>query len=179
MKPKSNILLNIKKLEEISESLDKSNSETKLLRPRKLESRRDARRRIDYNRVLKFIENGIWQSLDLTESPLTKLPDELLFIRKDLLLGGSDITELPSGLTHVGADLEISNTKIKYLPKKIFIGDNLFANGSSLEELPQGLKVMGSLFIRRTPLSLKYTTVEMVEEYLESIGASVEYVIRV
>ena len=117
-----------------------------ILKPRRSPEERQKNYRIStQKRIKKYIKNGGKGNLDLSKTPIEKLPDNLqvdgsLFLRKTL------IKELPDNLK-VGGDLDLINTPIK--------------------ELPDNLKVGSNLNLYNTPLSKKYSKEEirsMIEE---------------
>jgi hypothetical protein len=91
--------------------------------------------------IQQYIKDGSKGMLDLRDSPITELPDELLLVGGSLVLAGTNITKLPNGL-HVGG--------------------NVFLQDSKIRELPNDLHVKGRVFLNRTPLSLRYSRMELI-----------------
>ena len=114
--------------------------EEKILIPRRSPEERRKNWIIALQKKLqKYMKEGGEGDLDLSNTPITTLPQDLE-VGGNLYLSNTPITTLPQGLK-VGGSLDLSNTKI--------------------EELPQDLKVGGYLDLRNTPLSKKYTEDEI------------------
>ena len=101
-----------------------------------------------FNNFESIIING---NLNLMDSKLKKLPDNLIKINGYLDLSMSDnIVELPEKLLEVKG-LDISYTNIKKLPDNLTkINGNLFLNNSKIQKLPDNLKVGENLDISET-----------------------------
>ena len=72
----------------------------------------------------------------------------------------SNIKFLPKRL-EVGGNLDLSDTPITSLPEGLKVGGNLFLHFSKIKSLPKGLKLDGNLYMRGTPLSENYTNGEL------------------
>ena len=92
--------------------------------------------RIINKRIQNYINNGCIGDLDLYNTPITKLPNNLKYIGGTLDIGLTNITELPKGL-------EIK----KYL----------IISYTNIEELPDDILIEGNLWCLGTPLSIKYS----------------------
>ena len=113
----------------------------------------------------------VGNSLDLTRcKELTKLPDNL-YVGYHLYLTASNITELPNNL-YVGGNLFLNNSNITELPYKLHVGRYLVLNNSNLTELPNNLYIDGDLYIKGTPLSKKYSH-EEIREMITSKGGTI------
>ena len=100
--------------------------------------------------------------LHLSNTNITKLPNDL-YVKGDLYLFNSkQITKLPDKL-HVGGNLVLNNSNITELPDKLHVGRYLVLNNSNLTELPDDLYVGIDLCIENTPLANKYTDDEIIE----------------
>ena len=134
--------------------------EEKILIPR----RSPEERRKNWNialqkQIQKYMKDGGEGDLDLSETPITTLPQGLK-VGGHLYLSNTPITTLPQGLK-VGGSLNLRNTPITTLPQGLKVGGYLDLSDTSLEELPQGLEVGGDLDLDNTPLSKKYTKKEI------------------
>ena len=65
-----------------------------------------------YKKVKQYIKNGCEGDLDLSYTPIDKLPDELKRVGGSLNLFNTQIKSLPNGLT-VRGTLNLFNTQIK------------------------------------------------------------------
>ena len=90
-------------------------------------------------KIQQYIKDGSKGNLNLRNTPITALPDNLT-VDGGLYLSNTKITSLPDNLT-VGGYLDLENTKITALP------DNL--------------TVRGNLDLANTPISKKYTKEEI------------------
>ena len=89
-------------------------------------------------------------SLDLSDTDITKLPNDL-YIDGYLFLNNCDeLTELPSNL-HVEAYLSLKGCEnITELPNKLYVGSYLDLEYSGIKSLPEGLEVGGDLYLDST-----------------------------
>ena len=90
---------------------------------------------------LKKMMDANGGSLDLSDTPITSLPDGLT-VGGSLVLGGTPIKSLPEGLT-VGGALYLSGTPIKSLPEGLTVGGWLDLSCTQIKSLPDGLTVGG------------------------------------
>jgi hypothetical protein len=149
----------IKKYEELNEGKKKKH----ILTSRRSKEERAKHKLIaDYQKVKQYIKNGSKGDLNLERSLITSLPNNLKTIGGDLVLKNSLITFLPCNLTVKGT-LNLYQSLITVLPDNLSIGKNLNLSHSSITALPHDLKVKRALIIVNTPLSKKYTKVEMQE----------------
>ena len=77
--------------------------------------------------------------LDLSETPITSLPDGLT-VGESLSLRSTPITSLPDNLT-VGGDLDLSKTLITSLPDNLTVGGGLNLAFTKITSLPDNLTV--------------------------------------
>jgi hypothetical protein len=101
-------------------------------------------RKKDYKRVIQtqiqqYVKDGMKGDLDLFDTPITSLPDNLT----------------------VGGDLNLEYTDIDKLPSNLTVKGNLHLYSTLLTSLPSDLKLGGSLNLRKTPLSKKYSEDEI------------------
>jgi hypothetical protein len=81
---------------------------------------------------------------------ITELPDKL-YVRGNLNLSYSNITKLPNDL-YVGLDFDLDDSNIIELPKELEVRGDLHLNYSSIKKLPDGLHVKGHLFLVGTSI---------------------------
>ncbi len=90
-------------------------------------------------------------NLDLSNTPITSLPDNLT-VGGSLYLRNTQITSLPDNLT-VGGGLDLSNTQITSLPDNLTVGGGLYLRNTQITSLPDNLTVGGSLYLNNTPIT--------------------------
>ena len=121
--------------------------------------------------------------LELSETNITKLPNDLyvvgslnlwkcqeltklpnyLYVGRNLNISYTNITKLPNDL-YVGSSLSLYGcTQITKLPNDLYVGDHLNIEGTNREEIPNNLYVEFDLYIENTPLAKKYTNEEIYE----------------
>ena len=89
-------------------------------------------------------------SLDLSDTDITKLPNDLYVDGIVLLINCKELTELPSNL-HVEAYLSLKGCEnITELPNKLYVGSYLDLQYSGIKSLPEGLEVGGDLYLDST-----------------------------
>ena len=94
--------------------------------------------------IQEYIKNGSKGNLDLENTPIQALPDNLT-VGGSLYLSNTPIQRLPNNLT-VGFSLDLSNTPIKTLPDNLTkVGGNLDLSNTPIKTLPDNLSVGGSL----------------------------------
>ena len=129
--------------------------ESKILVPRRSPEEREKNFLIATNKkIQEYIKNGSKGDLDLYNTPITSLPNNLTYVGGDLRLSNSKIASLQNGLT-IGGDLIISNTPITSLPKDLKVGD--------------------TLWLGDTPLSKKYTR-EQIKQMVPGVKGEIIYV---
>ena len=140
--------------------------ENDILKPRRSPEERQKNYKIStQKKIQKYIKDGGKGDLDLSGTPIEKLPDNLK-VGGYLDLMDTPIKKLSDNL-QVGSDLFLSNTPIKELPDNLNAGGNLFLVDTPIKEPPDNLKVDGNLFLPGTLLSKKYSEEEirnMIEE---------------
>ena len=113
----------------------------KVLGPRRSKEERQKNHAIaTQKQIQQYIKNGSKGDLDLANTPITSLPDNLTYVGGSLYLHGSKITSLPDNL-EVKGHLALSETPIT--------------------SLPDNLKVGGILELYDIPLAKKYTKEEI------------------
>ena len=90
--------------------------------------------------------------LDLYETNITKLPDDL----------------------YVGGWLDLTGCKqLKKLPNDLYVGDGLSLSETNISELPSKLYIGSDLFLYNTPLADKYTDDQIID-IVASTGGKIE-----
>lgn len=121
--------------------------------------------------------------LIIVNSPITSLPDDLTQIGGDLKIANTNISSLPENLKIINGNLSIIDLKSISLPDNLKVKRNMniigvknFPNGlpnglevkgslilkySAITSLPKDIKVGGGLFLIETPISKKYTSMQL------------------
>lgn len=134
--------------------------ENKILIPRRSAEEREKNYLISTQKqIQQYIKDGSKGNLDLRNTPITSLPNNLK-VEGGLFLGGTKITFLPNNLK-VGGSLFSSDTEITSLPNGLQVGRNLYLSNTLITSLPDNLQVGGELHLNNTPLSKKYTKEEI------------------
>lgn len=134
--------------------------ENKILIPRRSAEEREKNYLISTQKqIQQYIKDGSKGNLDLRNTPITSLPNNLK-VEGGLFLGGTKITFLPDNLK-VGGSLFSSDTEITSLPNGLQVGRNLYLSNTLITSLPDNLQVGGELHLNNTPLSKKYTKEEI------------------
>jgi len=144
--------------------------EEKILVPRHLKIRDEEYKRIIYKKIQDYIKNGSKGTLNLTGTPITKLPDNLKIVKGDLLLNDSKIQFLPDGLK-IYYNLELVRTPISHLPNNLTT-DNIYASESNLNSIPYNLNINDVFFINSTPLCKKYNA-DQIKDIIKEKGGKV------
>ena len=110
--------------------------DNKIFVPRRTKERKEKVNHMLQQKIQKYIDGGSKGSLNLINTPISSLPDNLKIVRGFLDLSDTSITSLPSGLK-VSSYLNLIRTPIA--------------------SLPSDLKVSGNLYLKNTPMSKKYT----------------------
>jgi hypothetical protein len=147
-------------------------NKTKILVPRRSPEERAKNYLIaTQKKIQQYIKDGSKGDLDLGNTPITSLPDNLN-MGGDLNLANTPITSLPDNL-NMGGDLNLYNTKITSLPDNLSVGGNLYLENTKITSLPDNLNVGGGLYLGNTPLSKKYTK-EQIKQMIEDKGGYVK-----
>ena len=92
--------------------------EENILIPRRSSEEREKNYKISIQKkIQQYIKDGSKGDLDLSDTPITSLPDNLK-VGGYLDLSGTPITSLPDNLK-VGGNLDLSGTKITSLPDNL------------------------------------------------------------
>ena len=138
--------------EEISKIL-KEEKKRSIFTSRNIEGRKKTHIEQINQRIQDYIKGGSQGDLDLRNTPIISLPNNLTKVGGLLDLSGTPITSLPDNLTKVEGDLDLTN--------------------SLITSLPDNLKVGGHLNLRKTPLSTKYSKDE-IRKMIEDKGGDVK-----
>jgi hypothetical protein len=129
-------------------------------------------------KINQYIKNGSKGSLNLSNAPITSLPDNLK-VEGNLDISRTKITSLPNNLqvgslyagytaiTSLPDDLKVENflevgrTKITSLPNNLQIKGVLDISYTKITSLPKDLQVGKDLYLYNTPLSRKYSQEEI------------------
>jgi hypothetical protein len=115
-------------------------------------------RKKEYNRALQtqvqqYVKDGMKGDLNLSNTPITSLPDNLTKVEGNLNLSKTLITSLPSNLTKVGGELYLENTPITSLPDNLTVGYGLHLSNTPIASLPSNLTVEGDLDLSNTKIT--------------------------
>jgi len=104
---------------------------------------------------------------------ITELPNKLFVGGYLSLLNCEQITKLPDGI-HVGGDLNLSGINITKLPDDLYVGGVLdLIDCKRLTELPNNLYVEYGVLIEGTPLVQKYSDKE-IKDIVASKGGTIK-----
>jgi len=159
-----------------------------ILKPRR--SPKDRRKNyiiVIQKQIQQYIKNGCQGDLDLSGTPIDKLPENLKKVGGKLDLSDTNIYEFPPHIKVNGSiyltdtpikslpnnlqvygDLDISFTHITRLPDNLTVHGGLFASNSALSVFPpKNLKVYNSVDLDNTLFSMK---TEMTEHEIKSLA---------
>jgi len=146
----------------------------KVLVPRRSPEERAKNWQITINKkVQEYIKNVSKGDLDLSNTPITSLPDNLTRVGGYLELIGTQITSLPDNLTVEGS-LLLNGTPITSLPDNLTVGGNINLANSKISNLPKNLKVEGALRLYNTPISKQYA-ITQTEQMVPGVQGGVYY----
>ena len=111
--------------------------------------------------------------LELNNSNITKLPNDLYVGGSLRLIGCKQITKLPDDL-YVDNDFFLVGCKqITELPNNLYVDKNLVLSYSFITKIPNNLYVGGHLYVNNTPLAKKYSN-EKIREMIISKGGIIK-----
>jgi len=162
-----------------------------ILVPRKTGDKRKRNHRfLVQKKIKKYIKDGSQGDLILSDSPVEKLPDNLMKVGGSLSLINTPVKELPDNLKvgghlflhgtqieelpynlKVDGSLDLENTQVEKLPDNLKIGKGLILDNTPIKQLPNNLELR-SLSLRNTPLSRKYTK-QQIKDLIEQKGGYV------
>lgn len=105
----------------------------KILVPRRSEERKEKHIDVINKKIQQYIKDGNKGDLNLSNTPITSLPDNLIKVGGYLHLSKTPITSLPDNLQVVG-DLHLSYSKIASFPNNLKVKENLIIFGTSLSK---------------------------------------------
>ena len=111
-----------------------------ILIPRRLEDRAERHKIITQRKIQEYIKKGSTGDLNLRNAPIEKLPDNLISI---------------------GGGLDMQDSKIKDLNNLESVGGSLDLENSLIESMGHLKTVGGYLFLGKTPISEKYSEVQI------------------
>ena len=120
--------------------------------------------------ITDYIKGGSEGDLDLTNTPIKSLPDNLK-VGGSLDLSETPIQSLPDNLS-VGGSLDLDSTPIKSLPDNLEVGGDLILDSTPIQSLPDNLSVGGDLYLSDTPIFKKYSADE-IKDMVEYVGGEV------
>ncbi|MCK9273377.1 hypothetical protein M0P65_07615 [Candidatus Gracilibacteria bacterium] len=103
-------------------------------------------------KIQQYIKNGSNGDLDLYNTPITSLPDNLTRVGGSLNLNNTKITSLPDNLT-VNGYLDLRNTPITTLPDNLTVNGYLILSNTPITTLPDNLTVNGYLDLYNTSIT--------------------------
>lgn len=127
-------------------------NENKILVPRRSEERIEDFIIIQLKKINNYIKNGSEGNLTISNTPLTKVPDNLKYVDGNLDLRSNNILYLPKGLTVKGT-FKLSSNPISTLPDELSVGGDLFITHTKIDTIPKNLNVGGTLWLHQTPLA--------------------------
>ena len=146
-----------------------------LLIPRRIDGRAERWKIIIQRQIQQYIKNGSVGDLDLSNSPIEKLPDNLTKVGGYLNLSHSQIQDLGK-LESVGGHLWLYRTKIKFLNNLEYVGGSLDLDHTPIKSLGN-LKYVGrNLYLKKTPLGKKYTK-KQIRQIVEVNGGYISITI--
>jgi hypothetical protein len=132
----------------------------KVLVPRRSPEEREKNFLIATNKkIQEYIKNGSQGNLNLSNTPITSLPNNLT-VGGNLDLENTPITSLPKNLT-IGGYLDLRGTPITSLPKNLTVIGNLDLSDTNIASLPEDLKVGQWIDLSGTLISPQYTDEEI------------------
>ena len=144
--------------------------ESKILVPRRTPEEREKRWVQEiYRKIQDYIKDGSKGNLNLNDTPIKILPDNLKKVRGFLNLKNSKIEDL-NNLEYVGGNLYLRGTPIKKFPDNLKrVGGYLYLSESKIEDLNNLEYVGGNLYLYNTPLS-KIMTPEKIQSKINVRG---------
>jgi len=143
---------NHEEIYEVKKSKNKLITEIDLT-PRRTGEERDKNHLIaTQKKIQQYIKDGSKGDLNLNDTPITSLPNNLTKVGGSLYLNDTQITSLPNNL-EVGGDLDLGYTQITSLPNNLEVGGDLYLINTPITSLSDNLKVGGSLYLQSTKIT--------------------------
>jgi hypothetical protein len=126
-----------------------------ILIPRRSPEEREKNYIIAINKqIQEYIKNGYKGDLDLSNSPIEILPDNLIVVGGDLDLSECKSFISLNNLKHVNGSLDLTGCKnLKGLNNLRYVDGGLGLSNTFIEKLPDDLEVRNIIFLRNTPLA--------------------------
>jgi hypothetical protein len=135
-----------------------------VLKQRRSKEERSKNHIVAINQMIqKYIKNGSKGDLNLRNTHITRLPDNLIMVGGNLSLYGTQITKLPDTLKAVGGGLYAHGLPITTLPDGLVVGGDLILQDTPIESFPDGLVVGGDLHLSGARILKKYTRKRLKE----------------
>ena len=116
-----------------------------------------------------------WNLIDKLENH----PDDIQYkYEGDLELSNTNITKLPNDLYVEGGLFLMGCSQLTELPDELYVGGNLVLNDSNITELPYSLYVGTNLYTGNTPLANKHTDDEIIEMIDSNGGIIIGLIMR-
>ena len=144
----------------------------KILIPRRSEERDKKYIDIINKKIQQYIKNGGRGNLNLEDTLISSLPNNLLKIGGDLNLRSTQIASLPDNL-RVNGYLDLSYTPITLLPNNLKVNGNMELFRCKIDSIPNNLQIENDLTIYDAPLNKKYTP-EEIRKMIEDKGGYVK-----
>jgi hypothetical protein len=100
--------------------------------------------------------------LDLANSSIKKLPNNLYVDYYLILKNCKQLTELPNKL-YVGSYLDLEYSGIKSLPEGLKVDGDLYLDNTNIKFLPKGLKVENTLVLGYSSYLLNFSDEELMK----------------
>ena len=145
----------------------------KILIPRRSKEERDEKLiNLTNKKIQQYIKDGGHGNLNLEDTLITSLPNNLLKVGGYLNLRNTQITSLPDNL-EVGESLYLSYTPITLLPNNLKVNGNLELFRCKIKSIPDNLQIEKDLTIYGAPLNKKYTSKE-IKKMIEDKGGYIK-----
>ena len=145
----------------------------KILIPRRSKEERDKKLiNLTNKKLQQYIKDGGRGNLNLEDTLISSLPNNLLKVGGYLNLRNTQITSLPDNLK-VGESLYLSYTPITLLPNNLKVNGNLELFRCKINSIPDNLQIEKDLTIYGAPLNKKYTP-EEIRKMIEDKGGYVK-----
>ena len=106
-------------------------------------------------KIQQYIKNGSKGNLDLHDTTITSLPDNLQ-VGGNLDLSFTDIKSLPDNLQVLG-NIDLSSTKITSIPNNLKVGGDLDLSYTKITSIANNLQVDGNLYLINSSITKKYS----------------------
>jgi hypothetical protein len=128
----------------------------------------------DQRMIQQYIKDGSKGDLDLTETHITSLPNNLTTVGGTLNLGGVPITSFPNNLKNVDGDLNVKGSRITSLPDNLNVGGALYVAHTPMKSLPMGLTIGWSLDVTGSGITLLPIDLKKIKGTLTAFHSKLE-----